>query len=125
MPRTKLNGEQDKRSETSQKNVAKARAKLSHYVKKARALRDTSDEDSESDQELVITHKPRKVVVKQKVESESEDSEVAPQPKAEPLKPRRCHSTKIDELRQQLLELRGQLDTARPPPAKERDPVVH
>jgi hypothetical protein len=142
MPRLKLNGEQDKRGESSYKNVAKARVKLAQYLQKGKALRDSS-----SDEELVINYRP-KVKAKARAkhakpeppsdsesESESEHAESEPIPPipapAPAPKPSRCHGTEIDDLRAQLLELRGQFGDAqtRPqPPAptpKERDPVIH
>ena len=126
MLRTKKDGQPDKRGESSAKNVVKARAKLSQYVKKGIALRDGSDEESESDQELIITRKPPKKIKKPKVESESEEEVESPD---KPKPPTRCHSSEIDDIRQQLLELRGQFSSQPVPiPAptpKERDPVVH
>ena len=156
MPRTKMNGEQDKRSETSHKNVAKARIKMAQYMKKVKALR---DEGSSSEEELIITHKP-KAKTKQRSEARSlvelkpdsdSDSESASEQEAqavpkpdrapatqaqrelrepatqrEPCKPSRCHSTEIDEIRQQLVDLRSLYAQPPPqPPVKERDPVVH
>ena len=138
MPRLKLNGEQDKRSETSTKNVAKARVKLAKYLEKGKAIRDSS-----SDEELVIDYRP-KVKAKARTKrakpeppSSESESESEPEPEPEPSppvsvpapKPSRCHSTEIDDLRAQLLELRGQVGDvqtrSQPPAPKERDPVVH
>ena len=137
MTRLKLNGEQDKRSETSHKNVAKARVKLTQYLQKGKALRDSS-----SDEELVINYRTKARAVAKRTkhpkpeplesaESESEsESEPEPSPTA-PVpapKPSRCHGTEIDDLRAQLLELRGQFGDAQTrsqPAVKERDPVVH
>ena len=133
MTRLKLNGEQDKRSETSHKNVAKARVKLTQYLQKGKALRDSS-----SDEELVINYRP-KVKAKARAKhakpeppSSESEPESKPEPESEPSppppppapKPSRCHSTEIDDLRAQLLELRGQFNS-QPPAPKERDPVVH
>ena len=135
MPRLKINGEQDKRSETSTKNVAKARVTLAKYLEKGKAIRDSS-----SDEELVINYRPK---IKAKARTKpakpeppaSASSESEPEPESSPPppppapKPSRCHSTEIDDLRAQLLELRGQLGDvqtrAQPPAPKERDPVVH
>ena len=135
-PRLKLNGEQDKRSETSTKNVAKARITLAKYLEKGKAIRDSS-----SDEELVINYRP-KVKAKARTKrakpeppSSESESESEPEPESSPSvsvpapKPSRCHSTEIDDLRAQLLELRGQVGDvqtrSQPPVPKERDPVVH
>ena len=141
MPRLKLNGEEDKRGQTSTKNVAKARVKLAQYLEKGKALRGSS-----SDEELVIDYRPKARAIPKRAkhakpvppssESESE-SEPEPSPPPEPSLPvpasapksSRCHGTEIDDLRAQLLELRGQFGDAQtrsqPPVPKERDPVVH
>ena len=141
MPRLKINGEQDKRSETSTKNVAKARITLAKYLEKGKAIRDSS-----SDEELVINYRPKARAIPKRTKhtkpeppSSESESESEPEPEPEPSpsvsvpapKPSRCHSTEIDDLRAQLLELRGQfgdVQTRSQPPAptlKERDPVIH
>ena len=136
MPRLKLNGEEDKRGQTSTKNVAKARVKLAKYLEKGKAIRDSS-----SDEELVIDYRPKvkaktrtKLAKPEPPSSESEpESEPEPEPSPPPPppapKPSRCHGTEIDDLRAQLLELRGQFGDvqtrSQPPAPKERDPVVH